>query len=95
MFACSKCGVCCKLIYRSHIIEKSMLKPDGSCKFLIDNLCSIYENRPDYCNIELSYSKYFSHLSLDEYYNANLKICNNIQEELNIPKIFRLKTISN
>ena len=36
-FKCEQCGACC----RYH-----------KCKYLVNNLCSIYETRPDRCRVE-------------------------------------------
>jgi Fe-S-cluster containining protein len=32
---------------------KELNRGDGVCKYLINNLCSIYEKRPYFCNSEL------------------------------------------
>ena len=54
---------------------------DGICKYLniTTKLCTIYENRPSICNIDLSYDLYFSDkISLEKYYNMNYEGCINI-----------------
>jgi Fe-S-cluster containining protein len=30
------------------------IKADGSCGYLIGDLCSIYKNRPDCCNVDIT-----------------------------------------
>lgn len=67
-FPCIKCSLCCK---RVNIVEELSCLDigDGTCKYLKDNLCTIYENRPIVCNSEKVYSKYFSHLTKKEYYS--------------------------
>jgi len=37
MWECSKCGNCCRIIL---------------CKYLKDNLCTIYETRPEICRVK-------------------------------------------
>ncbi len=46
-FECWKCGACCKLAgFKAPELDRG----DGACIHLTDdNLCSIYENRPDIC----------------------------------------------
>jgi Fe-S-cluster containining protein len=50
---------------------------DGVCIHLReDNLCEIYDHRPEICNVDLMYGKYFSKkYSLDEFYAMNQKAC--------------------
>lgn len=76
IFECDKCGICCK-----HIDNIPQLKSfdmgNGRCKFLLDNnLCEIYEHRPDICNVskmyEIEYSKYFTE---EEYFELNFEGC--------------------
>jgi len=38
MWVCKKCGACCKYI---------------KCKYYMNNLCSIYEDRPRICRVSL------------------------------------------
>ena len=75
MFKCDKCGLCC-----SHVGENDLYKDldrgDGVCKFLNDNLCSIYKTRPLRCRVDESYEKIFSTLmSREDFYNLNYKAC--------------------
>lgn len=81
-FICRKCGLCCKNLDRNDIY-KSLHNGKGVCKYLNleTNLCSIYENRPILCNIDLSYELYFSDkIILEEYYNLNNEGCRNLWE---------------
>jgi hypothetical protein len=66
-FECSKCGACCRKINCQHITD--------------DNLCSIYETRPLVCNIEKGHEVFFSHMSKEDYYRENKRICIILQEE--------------
>lgn len=82
-FKCRKCGLCCRNLDKSSLYEE-LHNGDGVCKYLNlhTNLCTIYDNRPTLCNIELSYNLYFSDkLSLEDYYNLNYEGCENIWRE--------------
>ena len=75
MFKCDKCGICCKSL-AGNPIYKDLDRGDGTCMYLKDNLCSIYEQRPILCRVDDAYNKYFKQrMSLEEYYNENYKIC--------------------
>ena len=41
----------------------------GNCIYLDlnTNLCTTYDNRPDFCNIEVWYNKHFSHMSYEQF----------------------------
>lgn len=84
-FPCTGCGACCRRIqnlkeYSDKLaIEKSMPEisfpyenKDGVCEKLIDNKCSIYEDRPLICNIE----KMDKILKMDKFHEMNANICN-------------------
>ncbi len=81
MFKCDKCGICCKNLHMS-LLYGELDRGDGICKFLNDNLCSIYKNRPLLCRIDDSYDAFFSNImSKDEYYRINYKVCNNLKNK--------------
>lgn len=76
-FNCNKCGLCCRSLDKNKLYG-SLHDGDGICRYLDlnTNICTIYENRPILCNIDLSYHLYFSkELSLEEYYNINYEGC--------------------
>lgn len=79
---CDKCGVCCKLFKLINFSgEFEFLKEyddgTGKCKYLKNNLCSIYDNRPLFCNSKLLYEeKYKFKMSEQEYYKFLKKECN-------------------
>ncbi|MEI0564034.1 YkgJ family cysteine cluster protein [Brachyspira pulli] len=73
-FPCIKCGLCCQKV--NLIEEVSYLDSgNGVCKYLKNNLCLIYDDRPFLCNSEKVYSKFYSHLTKKEYYVTMLKYC--------------------
>lgn len=81
MFECSKCGLCCRHI--DMIPELSKYDSgDGECKYLTkDNLCAIYESRPDICNVDKMYEIYFSNeMTKEAFYEKNLEGCRALKE---------------
>lgn len=81
MFPCQKCGECCRHIGNVSFV-KDMALSNGICKFLDErtNLCSRYETRPIFCNIDLFYDKFMKrHLSKREFYQKNMEICQSLR----------------
>lgn len=77
MFKCNKCGLCCKNIRKS-VIYSHLDRGDGVCKYFCDetHLCSIYENRPDICNVDKMYEMHYSKiLPINEFYKLNKECC--------------------
>jgi Fe-S-cluster containining protein len=93
MFPCTACGLCCQNI--SHIEElKDFDLGNGICKYFnsISNFCEIYDKRPQICRIDyMFHKKYSSFFSKKEFYIENAKICNDLQEQYNINKSFRVR----
>lgn len=60
-FPCNNCGACCKSIRKSEL-TLWLDRGDGVCKNFDDNknICLIYENRPEVCNIKVMYEKFYS-----------------------------------
>ena len=75
-FECDRCGICCQ-----HIDVIPQLKEfdsgNGRCVHLLENnLCEIYLNRPEICNVERMYELYFKDkISEDEYIWQNKMGC--------------------
>lgn len=74
-FNCLKCGECCRHI--DLVPELSDFdRGDGVCKHLSGNLCSIYEHRPDICNVEVMYHKVYSKkYTKQEFLKINEEMC--------------------
>lgn len=75
---CDKCGLCCKMLSNVKGMEE-FDKGDGTCIYLKNNLCSIYEMRPNICDAEYmwitSYSKIMTHEDFEkESYASCIKI---------------------
>ena len=70
MFNCDKCGECCRNLDKSPIYSE-LDRGDGICRYLIGNLCSIYEKRPMLCRIDESYDLLFKDkITRSEFYSS-------------------------
>ena len=67
-FHCDKCGLCCRSL--AFVPQLAAFdRGDGVCRYLAENnLCEIYDARPDICNVEKMYSLFASQMSKEEYY---------------------------
>lgn len=83
-FVCDMCGECCRHI--DLIKELSdMDSGNGICKYLDGNKCSIYETRPDECNVSKMYeNRYKDIMSLEEYYKLNYEGCSVLKKKYRI-----------
>lgn len=76
-FPCDACGACCRQVNKAQ--ETQYLdRGDGTCIYYIDkeNLCSIYETRPNICRIDLQYSlNYSEQYTWSEFVEINLMAC--------------------
>ena len=84
-FKCDCCGLCCR-----HIDKVPQLKNFDSgrsfCKCLNTqtNLCTIYYERPDLCNVEVGYKKYFAdQYTEEEFFRLNYKVCEQLKRQHN------------
>lgn len=75
-FNCDCCGICCKNIGNIPQL-KFYDNGSGQCIHLTkDNKCSIYDKRPEICNVSIMYKKYYSNsFTKIEFYELNYKIC--------------------
>ena len=73
-FECDKCGICCKLLKGIPQLA-AFDRGDGVCIHLKDNLCSIYESRPDICNVEKMYVFFKEQMSEEEYLQLMSNSC--------------------
>ena len=80
-FPCDKCGLCCKML---HLLDemKEYDRGDGVCRYLTDdNLCSIYDNRPELCNTKLYYLMHErNNMSWKEFVKKTRNGCKEIQK---------------
>lgn len=53
MFKCKQCGCCCKAFNDIDTqVEFPFQRTSGTCEKLVDNKCSIYNDRPDCCRYD-------------------------------------------
>lgn len=80
MFICTKCGLCCRNIEKIPGLA-DFHAGDGVCIYLSeDNLCAIYSNRPDICNVEKMFEIYYNKImSRTEYDKINSEGCKALQ----------------
>ncbi len=89
MFPCARCSACCRQIGLSEL-GREMALPNGICKFLNQdtNLCTKYESRPIFCNVDKYYDLYLINvLSREEYYRQNLESCKQLRRKLGLPEM--------
>lgn len=98
-FGCTGCGACCSRVGLNIDKLKSFgfpyeTKPNSNkCEKLTDdNKCSVYNNRPDVCNIDTMYYKEYSKLgkTKKEMFKMEATICNKFQVEDGIDESFRV-----
>ena len=81
MFPCDKCGACCRNIDLSSLYVE-LDRGDGVCRYLFENLCSIYDERPLLCRVDESYEKIFAgRMSKEEYYRLNHVACDKLKKK--------------
>ena len=82
MFKCDRCGECCKKLNKSPVYDE-LHNGDGVCRYLVGNLCSIYEDRPLLCRIDESYEILFKEqMDKSKYYELNYKFCNKLKKQI-------------
>jgi len=90
-FQCSKCGICCRKAAELGVMPD---RGDGACIHLDhNNLCTIYDTRPELCNLDRMYLKHKAELpalTKREYFKINSSICNAWMDEKNLPADMRI-----
>lgn len=90
-FPCTGCGLCCQGIdelKRAYPSFPYKAKADGSCEKLIDGRCSVYESRPEVCNIDRMAKKLG--VELGEYHRRSAEACNALMEEAGADEALRV-----
>lgn len=100
-FPCSGCGACCRNVGK--VVNSPQMKAlmpcdslyfpykvlsDGSCEKLIDNRCSVYEDRPLICNIE-ALGKRMAYTPA-AWRVLNIRACNTLIDEFNIDPKYKI-----
>ena len=93
-FECTQCGLCCKHLHRAldkaknpewmHVaidLFPHAMNMDGSCEKLVDNKCSVYDNRPLMCNISDASEQMNMPISKKAWYEMNYAGCKLLLEE--------------
>lgn len=85
IFPCNNCGACCKSIRLS--TQTAWLdRGDGVCRHFDDtqNTCTIYETRPEVCNVRIMYEKHYqSQFNWAEFVVVNQKACEELLRQAN------------
>lgn len=103
-FPCTQCGLCCRHIGMTleygkffqnqavrEAVESFPYKADenGVCEMLVDNKCSVYNNRPLLCDVELMAS--MLGVPKDEWYHSNAKACNFMIKQAGLDDSYLIK----
>ena len=81
MFKCDCCGKCCEKVSTSKLYQH-LADETGKCRYLKNNLCSIYMNRPLICRVDEMYELHYKNsFTLKEFYELNYKVCKLLKEE--------------
>ena len=81
-FPCTQCGACCRHVNLSELTAY-LDRGDGICHYydLASRLCSIYENRPEICRVEVYYQKYLKkQYTWDKFVELNLIACKQLAD---------------
>ncbi|MCF0217190.1 MAG: YkgJ family cysteine cluster protein [Fibrobacteraceae bacterium] len=89
-FKCDCCGLCCRQLKRVPQLS-AFDRGDGVCINLNkQNRCNVYTNRPEICNTELMYQRYFaSKMTREEYDLLNMQICQELKSCNKMDKSFK------
>jgi Fe-S-cluster containining protein len=85
-FPCTGCGACCRSVRLSELTA-ALDRGDGVCRYLNDaqNTCTIYDTRPDICNIRRLYEQHFkSNISWSKFVDLNLIACEELLKQQQI-----------
>lgn len=76
-FKCDCCGLCCMNLNMSEIYS-DLDRGDGVCIYfdMKTKLCSIYDKRPEKCNIDKTYERlYQGEMIREQFYQLNYEMC--------------------
>lgn len=102
-FPCTGCGACCmvigKVLSNVDCLDNPVLRAavevfpykadeNGVCEKLIDNKCSVYDDRPIMCNVAalgqlLGRNPY-------EFYSENIKYCNQLIDLFGLDESYKI-----
>jgi Fe-S-cluster containining protein len=82
IFPCSRCGLCCRKLKGIPGLSEYD-RGDGVCRYLENNLCKIYEKRPDICNVETMYRLFFRDaISKQDFFLVNMQCCEEYKSKI-------------
>lgn len=84
MFKCDCCGLCCMNLRMSELYS-DLDRGDGICTYfdMHTKLCTIYYERPEKCNVDKVYERYYKDkMSREQYYELNYEICKQLKERV-------------
>lgn len=81
IFHCDRCGICCTKLKLSNIYSE-LDSGNGICKFfdMSTKLCTIYENRPEICDVKAMYKYFKNMMTFNEYILSNERCCKRLKE---------------
>ncbi len=82
-FPCVKCGLCCQ---RVNLAEETFFldRGDGTCQYYnaASKGCSIYDDRPDICRVDLQFQLNYTQLyTWEEFVVLNLTVCQRLIDD--------------
>ena len=69
------------------VLGEKMADADGVCHFLdrTTNLCTQYENRPIFCNVDKFYERYYvDNMTREVFYKINQQECERLRKLLGV-----------
>jgi len=89
-FLCSSCGACCRAAGKMNGAKYGLpIKKNGSCANLIGNICSIYEERPDICKVDVMTGKRLFQ-SRKNYYIETTKQCHKLIDDDGVGEEYKI-----
>lgn len=79
-FICNMCGLCCQNLDKNKLYD-DLNDGTGVCIHYDKSTrrCTIYEKRPDKCNVDKYYMKFEKQISYDEYLELNYQNCKRLK----------------
>ena len=81
MLHCVKVKECVAVPKSKKLLQFTLDDGTGVCRYFErkSKLCTIYESRPEICNVEKGYKFFENTMSYDEYIELNYKICKELR----------------
>lgn len=81
-YPCDCCGLCCEHLSGIPLYE-DLDDGTGTCIYFNrqTRLCSIYDHRPQKCNINAAYAWFAEQMSYETYRELNLAACQKLKED--------------